>query len=239
MIGVPLIEHDPDLFAGLDRAALQDARGAIVPAWQVEEGTWTPPPIDPGQAPFGLLLLSGFMARHLSIPDGSSVEVLGPGYVLRPWIGPDDDQIEAEVEWEALETSVIAVLDVRFGSVALRHPAIIKTLMERYAAQSAWTALHLAVCHIVGLDKRLEATFWHLAERWGRVSPDGVILPLRLSHEFLARLVGVRRPSVTSAVTRLRQEGLVERRTDGSWLLHGTPPAELAEVGDRVLSAAG
>ena len=102
--------------------------------------------------------------------------------------------------------------------------------MDRYAAQSTWTALHLAVCHIVGLDKRLETMLWHLAERWGRVGTDGVILPLRFSHEFLARLVGVRRPSVTTAVTRLRQEGLVERRPDGSWLLHGSPPAEPAAV---------
>ena len=237
LIGIPLIEHDPDLFAGLDRVALQDAREAIVPAWQVEEGPWTPPAIDPAQAPFGLLLVSGFMARHIVLRDGRSIEVLGPGDVLRPWIGPDDEQLDAEFEWEALETSAVAVLDVRFGSVALRHPAIITTLMDRYAAQSTWTALHLAVCHIVGLDKRLAAMFWHLAGRWGRVSPEGVILPLRFSHEFLARLVGVRRPSVTSAVSRLRQEGLLERRPDGSWLLHGSPPAEPAALHDNIMSA--
>jgi DNA-binding GntR family transcriptional regulator len=65
-----------------------------------------------------------------------------------------------------------------------------------------------------------------------------VILPLRFSHEFLAKLVGVRRPSVTSAITRLRHEGAVERRPDGSWLLRGHPPAELAELGDSVVSGA-
>ena len=27
---------------------------------------------------------------------------------------------------------------------------------------------------------------WYLAERWGRVTPDGVIVPLRLTHETLA-----------------------------------------------------
>ena len=73
---------------------------------------------------------------------------------------------------------------------------------------------------------------WHLAERWGRVSRNGVILPLRFSHEFLAKLVGVRRPSVTSAISRLRHEGIVERRPDGSWLLHG-PPAGRAHRGAR------
>ena len=127
-------------------------------------------------------------------------------------------------------SSAIAALDVRFASVALRHPGIIANLLDRYAAQSARTSVHLAICHTVGLDKRLETMLWYLAGRWGRVSSDGVILPLRLSHEFLAKLVGVRRPSITSAVTRLRQEGNIERRPDGSWLLHGGAPTEVADL---------
>jgi len=237
MIGLPLIEHDPELFAALDRRATEDAREAIVPAWQVEEGPWKPPVIVPKRVPFGLLLLSGFLSCETVLPEASSVEVLGPGDPLRPWVRPADGHVDARMEWEALETSVIAALDVRFGSVALRHPAIITTLMDRHVARSTWSAVHLAVCHIVGLDKRLETMLWHLAERWGRVSPNGVILPLRFSHEFLAKLVGVRRPSVTSAISRLRQEGAVERRPDGSWLLHGRPPVELTEVRESAVTA--
>jgi hypothetical protein len=238
MIGIPLIEHDPELFAGLDSTGLQDARDAIVPAWQIEEGAWTPPALDPNRTPFGLLLLKGFLARETTLADASSLELLGPGDMLRPWVDPTGKDSEVEVAWEALETSVIAALDGRFGSVALRHPAIIATLMDRYAARTASVALHLAVCHIVGLDKRLETMFWHLADRWGRVSREGVILPLRFSHDFLAKLVGVRRPSVTSALSRLRHDGIVERRPDGSWLLHGRPPAELTEVRESVISLA-
>jgi CRP/FNR family cyclic AMP-dependent transcriptional regulator len=235
VIGIPLIEHDPELFAGLESAALQDAHEAIVPAWQVEEGAWTPPALDPSRAPFGLLLLKGFLARETTLADASSLELLGPGDVLRPWV-PTGTDSEVEVAWEVLETSVIAALDGRFGSIALRHPAIITTLMDRYTARSVSAAVHLAVCNIVGLDKRLETMFWHLAGKWGRVSREGVILPLRLSHDFLAKLVGVRRPSATSAISRLRQDGIVERRPDGSWLLHGRPPAELTEVRETVMS---
>jgi CRP/FNR family transcriptional regulator, cyclic AMP receptor protein len=230
MIGIPLVEHDPELFARLDEAALMDARKAIVPAWQIEAGRWSPPAIDPSRAPFGLMLLKGFLACETVLPEASSIELLGPGDVLRPWVRARDTSFAVETEWEALETSVIGALDVRFGSVALRHPAIIAALMDRYVERTMWADQHLAVCHIVGLDKRLETLLWHLAERWGRVSREGVILPLRLSHESLAKLAGVRRPSVTSAISRLRHQGLVERRPDGSWLLHGPPPAELPDV---------
>jgi CRP/FNR family transcriptional regulator, cyclic AMP receptor protein len=238
MIGVSLIEHDPELFAGLGDQALEDAREAIVPAWQVEEGRWDPPAVDPQRAPFGLLLLHGFLACNTILPDACSVDVLGPGDVLRPWVRPVGESVDVEVEWEALESAVIAALDMRFASVALRHPAIIATLMDREVSRVAWVAMHLAVCHIVGLDKRLETMLWHLSDRWGRVSKEGVILPLRFSHEFLAKLVGVRRPSVTSAISRLRQQGVLERRSDGSWLLCGRQPATV-QLGDAIELAAG
>ena len=238
MIGVPLLEHDPELFAGLDECGLADARDAIVPAWQVAAGPWTPPPIDSARAPFGLLLLDGYLARETVLPDASSVEVLGPGDVMRLGIGPaEGTETEVEVEWEALATSVIAVLDVRFASVALRHPAVIATLVDRYIARAHWLAVQLAVGNIVGLDKRLETVLWQLAERWGRVTRDGVVLPMRFNHEFLAKLVGVRRPSVTSAVSRLRNDGVIERRKDGSWLLRRTPQAGREAPGVRMLTA--
>jgi len=43
---------------------------------------------------------------------------------------------------------------------------------------------------------------------------------------LLAALVGAKRPSVTTALGELTAQGLVERRDDGSWLLHGEPPEE-------------
>jgi hypothetical protein len=47
-------------------------------------------------------------------------------------------------------------------------------------------------------------------------------------------VVGSQRPSVTTALSALKREGLVERLPDGSWLLHGEPPQELGRVQDSV-----
>ena len=69
-------------------------------------------------------------------------------------------------------------------------------------------------------------TLWHLAGRWGRVRTDGVMLSLRLTHDVLADLVAARRPTVTSALSLLGDQGLVDP-FDGGWLLRGTAPAEL------------
>ena len=41
------------------------------------------------------------------------------------------------------------------------------------------------------------ATLWHVAERWGRVGRDSIVVDLPLSHQRLADLVGAHRPTVT------------------------------------------
>ncbi len=51
---------------------------------------------------------------------------------------------------------------------------------------------------------------WHLADRWGRVRSEGVVLPLRLTHSVLADLVAARRPTVTTSLSELARQELVE-----------------------------
>ena len=101
-----------------------------------------------------------------------------------------------------------------------------------YSAR-AGSRFHLAVCHIVGVEVRLLIVLWHFADRWGRMSTAGVKLPLPLSHGLLAGIVGARRPTVSTALGALRDQGLVER-TEGGWLLRGDPPAELHDLRLRV-----
>ena len=82
----------------------------------------------------------------------------------------------------------------------------------------------LAIAHHQRVDDRLLLTLWHLAERWGRVAPDGIAVPLPLSHQRLADLIGAHRPSVTTAMGELVKSGAVTRRDDRTWVLLGAPP---------------
>ena len=52
-------------------------------------------------------------------------------------------------------------------------------------------------------------------------------VPLPLSHQRLADLVGAHRPAVTSAMGELVRSGDLSRRADRTWLLHGAPPETL------------
>jgi CRP-like cAMP-binding protein len=91
-------------------------------------------------------------------------------------------------------------------------------------------SIHQALLQLSPVETRLLVLFWHLAERWGHVTPDGITVRLRISHEVLGQLVGCRRASVTTALRHIDESGLIVRKTDGSWLLRGSPPDELADI---------
>jgi CRP-like cAMP-binding protein len=115
---------------------------------------------------------------------------------------------------------------------------VTSALMNRLVRRSRWLAFHLAVCHLPQLSVRLRVVLWYMADRWGRVTPDGVLLPLRLSHELLGGLVGATRSPVTRAVGRLRRAGELRRLPDATWLLTGERPTELPEIHDRAAGVA-
>jgi DNA-binding transcriptional ArsR family regulator len=76
-----------------------------------------------------------------------------------------------------------------------------------------------ALTHLPRAYERLLILFWLLADRWGRVSPEGVRLTLPVTHEVLAMLIGTQRPTVTIALRRLAAAGLLLREGRDRWLL--------------------
>lgn len=132
------------------------------------------------------------------VADRWSTEIPGPGDVLRPWEdqeGPDG--LAVLQEWHALENADLAVLDRRFVAVACRWSELVDELLARTMRRSRNLAMLRSVAGIRRLDERLLVLLRILADRWGRVCPDGIRLQIRLTHETLARLAGAQRPSVS------------------------------------------
>jgi CRP-like cAMP-binding protein len=96
-------------------------------------------------------------------------------------------------------------------------------VLDRLNARAERLAVTQAISQITGVETRVEALLWHLSERWGRIGSDGVIVPLTLSHRMIGSLVGARRPTVSTAIAQLVQQGRLARRADGSWVLTGPP----------------
>jgi DNA-binding transcriptional ArsR family regulator len=132
----------------------------------------------------------------------------------------------------------VAVLDERYLAIARRWPQVTSGLLARAERRADRVAVTQAISHLTRVDTRVLTMLWLLADRWGRVTSTAIVLPLRLTHRTIARLIGARRPSVTTALSELSRRGLVSRREDGSWALHGPPPEELERVGLGQISSA-
>jgi CRP/FNR family transcriptional regulator, cyclic AMP receptor protein len=81
-----------------------------------------------------------------------------------------------------------------------------------------------AISQPTGVDRRLLALFWHLAERWGRVGTAGIMIPVALTHRILGHLVGAARPTISSALGGFAKRDQLVRGPRGSWLPRGKPP---------------
>ncbi len=218
-----LLDADPSLARVLPESERERARHSIVVEVEtLEPGPWQPGRADPGPEHFGLLVLEGVLIRELIVGGASSIELLNRGDILRPW--QEDAASFCEASWRCLTTMPIAALDGAASAAICRYPALASVLVERALRRARSLAVHAAIETIVGLDRRLILLFWHLAEHWGRREPDGVVVPLELTHETLALLIGARRPSVTAALNELARAGKIERRDGAGWLLRGDPP---------------
>ena len=149
---------------------------------------------------------------------------------MRPWQHDGEDvTLPFDARFHVIEQSLLALLDLRFAGRAAPYPEVTGALVGRAMQRSRTLVVNMAIAHYPRIDRRLLMLMWHLADRWGRVTPEGIRIPLRLTHQLLADLVASRRPSVTSALQQLGREGRISR-IDDAWILHGEPPGELYEV---------
>jgi CRP/FNR family cyclic AMP-dependent transcriptional regulator len=235
----PLLDLDPDLGRHLSPDGVAAARCEIAVRvvarhagpWRLEKVASTDP------RHLGLLVIDGLLAREVLADDVTSMELAGPGDVLRPWEESTDvPLLRATVRWTILADARLAILDREVAGRLARHPEIYSALMARLVSRARGLAVMQAICQLNRVDRRVLTVLWHLAERWGRVTPAGVVVPLALSHRLLAELVGARRPTVTTALGELFRAGEVSRTANGAWLLTGEPPGQPDEHHSRLVA---
>ena len=225
-----VVDEDPDLAQHLPAEQLQKARrDSAARLVVVDTGEWVLPErirTEPEAVGLGLLVLEGIVVQSVSVVGRQGMELFGAGDLVRPFDSAGDAQamVPAEVGWWALSPTRLAVLDAAFTARMCAYPEVIDQLTGRLERRSSTHALRLTIMQQPRLSTRVHLLLWHLAGRFGRMHPEGLVLPLPLSHELVAQLVGAQRPSVSRALKELERSALVARRPDGSWWLGHDPP---------------
>jgi CRP-like cAMP-binding protein len=230
-----LLDIDADLADALGPDIAAHARARVgVATVELPPGSWRPENlVRQMHGPFGLIVCKGLIVRELDLAGTLTTDLLGPGDIVA--LGRAGDGLLATAErWHVSGQATVAILDERILPALHVWPALGSRLIARAARQAARAAEQRAISQLPRVELRIRALLWHLAERWGRMGPSGVVVPLELTHGALGHLVGARRPTVTLALSELARDGAVVRREDGAWILrHDSNPSMPAVDGDR------
>lgn len=218
---------EPDLFVGVPKDRRSRAIASVtVPVFDVDAGTWRPPPISEGS--LGLLITEGFLLRELSIADRPSLEVLGPGDLLWP-----DECIEVLGDsliprWRALTAGSVVSINEAATEWMRLLPAALPELVRRAQRRSQLPAFQAVLRKIRGPD-RLLAVLRYFAGRWGSPTTGGLVIPFRLTHNTLADLVAVRRPTVTAHLHALTRRGVLRISNERHWIVGDSERSSLGD----------
>jgi CRP/FNR family cyclic AMP-dependent transcriptional regulator len=228
---VLLLEQHPDLAVHVSPEHREHARVIVTaPTLAVPAGPWVHAAVaDAGQHAFGAVVLSGLMARTIDIGNHPGLELYGPGDVIGASL-LQDSVLPAGDSWTATISSTLAILDDEFLHAVRRWPRLVTGLFDQMQQQRDRLALQLVIAEQPRVEDRLLALFWLLSERFGRMTSDGVVVSLNLTHETLGRLIGAQRPTVTLALKALRDRRAVARRPSGGWLLAKHPDDAVLEA---------
>jgi hypothetical protein len=222
---IHLLDIDPELASRLREDDRAEARERLTLRTEtIAAGAWALSDEDPRTHPVGLFVLDGLLQREVRLAGRSSLQLVGSGDLVLPMPNPSEF-LDATINWQASVDTEVAVLDDRLQAPLALWPGLALGLLERGGQQLTRLAVQTAITQLPRVEDRLEATFWDLADRWGHVTRLGIHLPLQLTHEVLARLVGGRRPTISLALAALAEREIVIRQPDGSWLIVAHEPS--------------
>lgn len=148
----------------------------------------------------------GVLALTVIHEDGAEVllGLYGPGHVLA---GHPEDGCCLQ-----LYTHTDARVHVQPWAEAVRRPGFSERLRDRLRYMEAWAAMQARP----QIEQRLMGILALLGEQFGRATPRGLLIEVRITHVQLASAVGATRATVTRRLGLLRRRGLLSSVASGN-----------------------
>lgn len=191
-------------------------RGPIpmgVPGLRIEETRRGEVRVEIGAVPNGLSFVRTGVVRLSSFTSEGRelvLEYLGPGDIFGESMlfGDGRSSVRATVH----AAGRIATLDRGAVRELLeRRPQTWASIAERVARRERRHAERTGELVLAPVKTRVEMALRELAQRFGVRDSDGARIPIRFSHDDLARFVGANRVSVTLAIGELEKTGVISQ----------------------------
>jgi CRP/FNR family transcriptional regulator len=156
------------------------------------------------------LLLRGKVKLFQMSEEGRevTVDILQGGDIF----GQLSDNEDGQEMWaETMEPSKVAVLTASdFAALLQEHTSVALKLVDEMSAQLSRRAGQIEDLALRNVPARIANTLLKLGEDHGVMGRDGITIDLRLTHQDIANMVAASRETVTTVLTDMRHEGIID-----------------------------
>lgn len=145
----------------------------------------------------------------------------GREFALAFWSGGDlvggpnffDENCNHLWSVQAVEDSVVlAIRGSDFKALATTVPALAERVFDTLSFKMRWFSLLVQTLGTEGVTGRLARLLCMLADLYGVKMPNGTLIRYHFGQEDLANMIGVTRQWVSSALSKLQREGVIDHR---------------------------
>ena len=165
---------------------------------------------DPGSA---LYIVKDGKVRILSTSDRGTetiVHILNHGTIFGELLLSEEKRAFTAVAGTDVRVTVLSKGSL--GELLASIPTISKNFIRLLSKRLAKVEREFGEFGHTWSYNRLSKVLLRLCEEHGKETPKGTVIPLRLTHEDLANLIGTTRETVTIQMIRFRRMGLVKRQ---------------------------
>ena len=168
----------------------------------------------PGEAVY--FILSGTVKIYVPQLDGREVTVnlMGPGDTVGELSVIDNSGRSASVI-TLEDTRVVWMSRADFMEAIRTIPAVTENLLRILSTRLRSTTDNIQAYASLDIPGRIARQILVIASRYGQETPEGTYIPLRLTQNDIAELVGASRKRVNQIVVMFKREGVIS--VDASW----------------------
>lgn len=156
------------------------------------------------------ILKTGRVEIYELTKDGKKiiVDTLGPGNVFGD-LGVSES---SELFVEATANSYVCVMrKSEFFDMVTKNPAIANVLVRELFSKVVESEKQNAALASDNLISKIKNLLLRLAKRHGEKRDDRVIITTKFTHEQLADMIGISRPTMTELLNKLEKGGVIKR----------------------------
>jgi CRP/FNR family transcriptional regulator len=181
-----------------------------------------------GDTADSLYIVKEGSVRILSLADDGTetiVHILKPGEIFGELLLSEEKRALTATAGSDVQVTVLS--KGRLVELLSAIPALAKNYIRFLSRRLVNVERHFVEFGHTWSYHRLARTLLKLCADHGRETPEGTVIPLRLTHEDLANLIGTTRETVTTQLNRFRRMKLVKRQ-DRFLVVHRTRLEEFA-----------